>query len=90
MSNGNIGYSMTAVNGRYPVDTEATFTCNDGYTRNGCDKTSCETSGSWGHSTPTCDTSNFLIYPISYPIILSIFFRNFDTYLISNKLDLLQ
>ena len=70
---------MTAVNGRYPVDTEATFTCNNDYTRNGCEQTSCETSGNWGHSTPTCDKSKFLIYPI----ILSIFCRNFDTYLVS-------
>ena len=58
LSNGNPSYNKGAVNGRYPVDTEVTFSCNSGYTRNGCDRTTYRTTGEWGHSTPTCNKGN--------------------------------
>ena len=51
---------MEAVGGRYPFDTEVTFSCNGGYTRNGCYKTTCTTSGQWDHNIPTCDKGNKL------------------------------
>ena len=57
MSNGNVNYNMAAVSSRYAVDTEATFTCNNDYSRKGCESSTCETSGSWAHSTPTCEKS---------------------------------
>ena len=54
--NGQITYSLPSVtNGEYPVDTVASFTCNDGYYRLGSGSRTCQTTGSWDQTTPTCN-----------------------------------
>ena len=46
LSNGNINYDNDEVDGGYPVDTEASFSCNSGYQRSGSSSATCQTSGS--------------------------------------------
>ena len=43
-----------AGDGRYPVETIATFTCNPLHSLFGDNSLICETSSSWSHQTPTC------------------------------------
>ena len=52
LANGVVDYSMSAENGRYLVDTVASFSCNSGYYQNGPDS---RTSGNWNEQTPTCE-----------------------------------
>ena len=48
LSNGMISYNGNpADDGRYPVNTTATFTCNDEYYLDGDITGTCESSGSW-------------------------------------------
>ena len=58
LSNGGISYNQSEVNGRYTVDTKATFSCNSGYTRAGSSSSTCQTSGHWSPQIPTCNQSN--------------------------------
>ena len=45
-----------AGNGRYPLETIATFTCLQPlHSLFGDDSTTCETSASWSHQIPTCN-----------------------------------
>ena len=54
LSHGDVSYDNNAVNGRYPVDTKASFSCDSGYTRYGSTSRICHTSGNWNNKTPTC------------------------------------
>ena len=57
-SNGKASYSKSPVNGRYPMGTVGSFTCNDGCTREGSSSRTCQTSQNWSNKLPTCKTSN--------------------------------
>ena len=58
LSNGGVSYNRHAPSpARYPVDTVATFACDRGYSLSGSSSRSCQTSGSWNQSTPTCNQS---------------------------------
>ena len=58
-SNGQISYNEPSMTyGEYPVDTKASFTCNQGYSLSGSESRTCETSGNWNQETPTCNQSN--------------------------------
>ena len=57
LSNGGITYSQPKVNGRYPVNTKATFSCNSRYTRDGSNSSTCNTLGEWDQQTPACNLS---------------------------------
>ena len=48
---------MTEVkmHGRYPPETRAFFSCNDGYKRIGSLFITCQATGSWDQEIPTCD-----------------------------------
>ena len=39
---------------------KATYTCNDGYARSGNSEVTCEATGSWSGSEPTCTISEYL------------------------------
>ena len=41
--------------GKYPVYTVATYTCNDGYVLSGSDSNTCQTSGDWQQGNPNCN-----------------------------------
>ena len=48
LANGNIIFTdSTLENGGYPVGTDASFTCNEGYFLIGSESTTCKTSGAW-------------------------------------------
>ena len=53
-------------NGKYPVDTTVSFTCNHGYKRAGSTSSTCQTSGTWNQQTPTCTQSNDKQIPFLY------------------------
>ena len=46
---------MSEENGRYLVNTVASFSCNSGYYQNGVNSATCETSGNWNKEIPTCE-----------------------------------
>ena len=52
--NGDVSYSISAIDGRYPVGSTASFTCSDGYIRNGLDSSTCMITGEWMDELPTC------------------------------------
>ena len=57
--NGKTMYNKAvASNGRYPVDTRVSFTCNHGYRRTGPTSSTCQTSGNWIQQSPTCRQCN--------------------------------
>ena len=54
---GSVEYDKSASsNGRYPVNTRATVTCDPGYTHLGASSLTCSSSGSWNFrgSAPRC------------------------------------
>ena len=61
LSNGGVSYNKSPVNGRYPVDTRASFSCTRGYSLSGSSSRTCQTSGNWNQGIPTCNQSNWRI-----------------------------
>ena len=55
LPNGRVSYNRGAINGRYPVDTVTSFSCNSGYSRSGSSSRICQTSGDWNQQTPKCN-----------------------------------
>ena len=67
LSNGRLSYNKPqATNGKYPVDTTVSFTCNHGFRKTGSSSSTCQTSGSWNQQTPTCTQSKAIILLISH------------------------
>ena len=59
VSNGSVSYARVSVeDGRFPVDTIATFTCNSGYYVYGDLSATCTALGIWSQQTPTCRGNN--------------------------------
>ena len=55
-----VSYTPRSVtDGRYRINTVATFQCDDGYYLSGTNSTTCESSGfliaNWSEQTPTCE-----------------------------------
>ena len=57
LPNGLINYNKLFVNGGFPVDTEAFFSCKCGYSQSGPSSRICDLSGTWSLTTTTCDQS---------------------------------
>ena len=57
LTNGDISYSTTATGGSkpWPVGTVATHTCDLGFVLSGNGQRTCQNSGEWNGSPPTCD-----------------------------------
>ena len=53
--NGGITYEAGAVDSR-PINTLATFTCDNGYTLTGGSFRACQNDGTWSGSAPTCQS----------------------------------
>ena len=51
---------MSDVNGRYIVDTVASFMCDGGYSRIGVSSRTCQNSGNWNGPAAICNLSNKL------------------------------
>ena len=58
LPHGEVTYTKSSVNGKYPVSTAASFTCGHLYRREGHSSLICKTSGNWDHQTPSCSLSN--------------------------------
>ena len=69
LSNGRVDYNTSAVNGRYPVDTSASFTCNSGYTRSGSSSSICQNSGGWNEYEPTCNKGKYFTLQTSVVVV---------------------
>ena len=66
LTNGVISYSTTAISGSrpWPVDTVATHTCDSGFALSGNEQRTCQSSGEWNGSAPTCVGKVYPIYLI--------------------------
>ena len=58
MANGNVNYNTTQLNGSYPVNTNASFSCTRYYMRYGPSSVICQSSENWSEETSTCNVSN--------------------------------
>ena len=58
LSNGQVSFDQAEVNGQYPVDTVATFTCIHGYSLEGSSTRTCQASGIWNQQVASCRLSN--------------------------------
>ena len=57
--NGEVNYDKQPVNdGRYPIDTVATYTCNIELVRSGSSSRTCQNSGNWEPALPICYQGN--------------------------------
>ena len=56
--NGRVSYNRDAVDGGYPLSTEAQYHCNSGYRQSGTPRRYCQRSGDWTGKTATCNPSN--------------------------------
>ena len=54
LKDGDISYSQSPIDGGYPVDTMASFTCIDGYSLFGSESTTCLISGKWKKKNQKC------------------------------------
>ena len=59
--NGRVHYTQSEVGEQYLESTRASFRCDKGYSLHGDVSTTCQTSGSWSHQTPTCRGNVFYI-----------------------------
>ena len=58
LTNGEIFYHKSGVDGGYELETVAQIVCHPGYNRSGDLNIVCEISGSWSEQKPTCNQSN--------------------------------
>ena len=85
LNNGEVSYNKSPVNnGRYPFNTQASFTCNSGYRLEGSSSSTCQGQGSWNNDIPTCTRGND---KMKLPILLNIVLQNFVTrWFLCNKI----
>ena len=57
LDNGQVAYNTPTLNGGYPVDTEASISCNQYHQREGPNSVICQNSGNWSPQMPTCNAS---------------------------------
>ena len=59
LANGEVNYNQSPVsNGIYPLNTIASFTCNNGYYLVGSKSSTCHAPNSWNNDIPTCSKGN--------------------------------
>ncbi len=61
LMNGDITYNGGLADSR-PVNTIATFTCDNGYTLTGGGFRACQNDGAWDRTTPTCQSEFSLTF----------------------------
>ena len=62
LTSGEISYNRSPVSGRYPAETVASFSCNDGYSQFGPSSRNCRTSGAWNLQNTTCESNKINIF----------------------------
>ena len=71
LSDGDISYNKSPVDGGYPEYTYATFTCKYGYALDGPFRSDCQRSGAWDKQSPTCNKGSILaklsVKALGYP-----------------------
>ena len=55
IENGKVSYNENSVDGGYPMDTVASFSCNSGYHRVGAGSSTCQSPGRWNNAIPRCN-----------------------------------
>ena len=55
LANGDVTYTKSAQNGKYVVNTVASFSCDSDYYLNGPNSITCQKSGNWNEQTPRCE-----------------------------------
>ena len=74
LGNGTAQVDRSAVHGRYSENTTANFTCNDNYTINGHNQSSCQAgSWTWNPPIPTCVLSKVKYMLIAGSFRVSLF-----------------
>ena len=63
VANGEVTYDVLRLNGSYPVNTVATFSCDSGFSLSGSISSTCQTSTAWIFGNlepqiPTCNLGN--------------------------------
>ena len=54
--------SRIFVSSKYPVDTMATFSCDEGFSLSGSSSSICQDSGNWSQETPICGNELNVFY----------------------------
>ena len=73
LGHGQVRYSASPNNGKYPYHTVATFTCDKDFRREGHANSRCVNPGVWDNPTPTCSrtqSSNTLFCFTKYLIFM--------------------
>ena len=53
------------MNGRYPVGTVVSYSCNHGFLKSGPAVRRCQTTGTWTQATQRCDQSKQIIISLN-------------------------
>ncbi len=69
LMNGGITYTAGLADSR-PVNTLATFTCDNGYTLTGGSFRACQNDGTWDGITPTCQGEFHYILTVASPFLI--------------------
>ena len=70
LMNGDIAYTGGLADSR-PINTIATYTCDNGYTLTGGSFRACPNDGTWSGTTPTCQCEFHYILTVASPFCYS-------------------
>ena len=62
LSNGEVSYNTDAINEQYLEGSQASFTCNTGYSLFGSDSRICQSSEDWSGEMTSCIGNKFIFY----------------------------
>ena len=62
LTNGGVTYTTSAQDGKYVVDTVASFSCDSGFSLNGTNSAMCQESGNWNEKTSRCEGFYFIFW----------------------------
>ncbi len=69
LMNGVIAYTDGLADSR-PINTIATYTCDNGYTLTGGSFRQCQNDGTWSGSAPTCQGELHYILTVASPFLI--------------------
>ena len=67
--NGGITYTAGLVDSR-PINTVATYSCDNGYTLTGGVRVFCQNDGTWDGAAPTCQCEFHYILTVASPFLI--------------------
>ena len=74
LPNGFVSYDHVPMNGKYPVETEATLGCNQGYNLMGANSRICLPSGQF-HSTTSCQSGDTVLTYLKVIAVFEFYFQ---------------